>query len=122
VTWPGSPAGPRNWLGIGLSISSIIVMPQLAKAKHRIGQRLRSGATAGEGTQNLLCAYLAAGVLASLALNATLGIWWADPTVALAIAALAVFEGHQTWQGKSCCSTPPTNNEHNTGCGDDCCC
>ena len=55
---------PRpSWLGIGLSISSIIVMPQLGKAKHRIGQRLGSGATAGEGTQNMLCAYLAAGVL-----------------------------------------------------------
>ena len=40
-----------SWLGIGLSISSIIVMPQLATAKHRIGQRLGSGATAGEGTQ-----------------------------------------------------------------------
>ena len=45
---------PRtSWLGIGLSISSIIVMPLLGKAKHRIGQRLGSGATAGEGTQNL---------------------------------------------------------------------
>ena len=73
-----------SWLGIGLSISSIIVMPQLGNAKHRIGQRLGSGATTGEGTQNLLCAYLAAGVLASLALNAAFGLWWADPAVALA--------------------------------------
>ena len=76
-----------SWLGIGLSISSIIVMPLLGKAKHRIGQRLGSGATAGEGTQNMLCAYLAAGVLASLALNAAFGLWWADPAVALGIAA-----------------------------------
>jgi divalent metal cation (Fe/Co/Zn/Cd) transporter len=75
---------PRtSWLGIGLSISSIIVMPLLGKAKQRIGQRLGSRATAGEGTQNLLCAYLAAGVLASLALNATLGLWWADPAPSL---------------------------------------
>ena len=41
-----------SWLGIGLSISSIIVMPLLGKTKQRIGQRLGSGATAGEGTQN----------------------------------------------------------------------
>ncbi len=113
---------PRtSWLGIGLSISSIIVMPLLGNAKHRIGQCLGSGATAGEGTQNLLCAYLATGVLASLALNATLGLWWADPAVALAIAALAVKEGHQTWQGEGCCATPPTNGENNTACDDDCC-
>ena len=113
---------PRtSWLGIGLSISSIIVMPLLGKAKHRIGQRLGSGATAGEGTQNLLCAYLAAGVLASLALNAALGLWWADPAVALGIAALAIKEGRETWQGQGCCAAPPINHEHQPGCDDDCC-
>jgi len=71
----------------------------------------------GEGTQNLLCAYLAAGVLASLALNAALGLWWADPAVALAIAALAIKEGHQTWPGEGCSATGPVNGEDNTGCG-----
>jgi len=81
-----------SWLGIGLSVSSIIVMPQLGKAKHRIGHRLGSGATAGEGTQNLLCAYLAAGVLASVALNARIRLWWAGPAVALSIAAHAIKE------------------------------
>jgi len=111
-----------SWLGIGLSVSSIIVMPQLGNAKHRIGQRLGSSATAGEGTENLLCAYLAAGVLVSLALNGAFGLWWADPAVALAIAALAIKEGHQTWQGEGCCATPPINAEHNTGRGDDCRC
>ena len=82
-----------SWLGIGLSISSIIVMPLLGKAKQTIGQRLGSGATAGEGAQNMLCAYLAAGVLTGLVLNAAFGLWWADPTVALAIAALALTRG-----------------------------
>jgi divalent metal cation (Fe/Co/Zn/Cd) transporter len=110
-----------SWLGIGLSVSSIIVMPQLGKAKHRIGQRLGSGATTGEGTQNMLCAYLAAGVLIGLTLNAAFGLWWADPAVALAIAALAIKEGHQTWQGEGCCTTPPINGENSTGCDDDCC-
>jgi divalent metal cation (Fe/Co/Zn/Cd) transporter len=110
-----------SWPGIGLSISSLIVMPILGGAKRRLGQRLGSGATIGEGTQNLLCAYLATGVLASLALNAAFGLWWADPTVALAIAALAINEGHQTWQGKGCCSIPASNNEDEPGCDDDCC-
>jgi divalent metal cation (Fe/Co/Zn/Cd) transporter len=112
-----------SWLGIGLSVSSIIIMPQFGKAKQRIGQRLGSGATTGEGTQNMLCAYLAAGVLISLALNAAFGLWWADPVVALGIAALAIKEGHQTWQGQGCCTTPLINAENNTGCDDDypCC-
>ncbi len=70
-------------------------MPLLGKAKQAIGQRLGSGATAGEGTQNMLCAYLAAGVLTGLALNAAFGLWWADPAVALAIGALALNEGRR---------------------------
>jgi divalent metal cation (Fe/Co/Zn/Cd) transporter len=96
-----------SWLGIGLSISSIIVMPLLGKAKQAIGRRLGSGATAGEGTQNMLCAYLAAGVLTGLALNAAFGLWWADPSVALGIGALALSEGRKTWRGEDCCAASP---------------
>jgi divalent metal cation (Fe/Co/Zn/Cd) transporter len=78
----GEYAG-TSWLGIGPSISSIIVMPLLGRAKQGIGQRLASGATAGEGTQNMLSAYLAAGVLTGLVLNTAFGAWWADSAVAL---------------------------------------
>ncbi len=113
---------PRaSWLGIGLSISSIIVMPLLGKTKQAIGQRLGSGATAGEGAQNMLCAYLAAGVLTGLALNAALGLWWADPAVALGIAALALNEGRQTWHGRGCCATSPLPGKPLDTCHDNCC-
>ncbi len=114
---------PRtSWLGIGLSISSLIVMPLLGKAKQGIGQRLGSGATAGEGTQNMLCAYLAAGVLTGLALNAAFGLWWADPAVALGVGALALSEGRQTWRGEGCCAASPPPGEPPDVCVDDCCC
>jgi divalent metal cation (Fe/Co/Zn/Cd) transporter len=108
-----------SWLGIGLATSSILAMPTLGRAKHRLGRQLDSGATAGEGTQNMLCAYLAAGVLASLVLNASFGIWWSDPAVSLAIAALAVHEGRQTWHGEGCCAPAPLDADQ--GCHDDCC-
>src|SRR4051794_6979558 len=52
-----------SWVGVALSVSSLVVMPALGLAKRRLGERLGSAATAGEGTQNLLCAYLAAAVL-----------------------------------------------------------
>ena len=110
-----------SWLGIGLSISSIIVMPLLGKAKQGIGQRLGSGATAGEGTQNMLCAYLAAGVLTGLVLNAAFGLWWADPAVALGIGALALNEGRQTWRGEGCCAASTLPGEPLGACQDDCC-
>ena len=60
-------------------------------------------ATVKEGAQNMLCAYLAAGVLTGLALNAAFGLWWADPAVALGIATLALHEGRETWRGEGCC-------------------
>ncbi len=110
-----------SWIGIGLSISSMLVMPLLGRAKHRIGSELGSGATTGEGTQNMLCAYLAASVLVGLALNVAFGLWWADPVVALGIAALAIKEGRDTWRGEGCCSTTPIGADGDHACQDDCC-
>ncbi|MGL6237134.1 MAG: cation transporter [Segniliparus sp.] len=92
-----------SWLGVGLSIASLVVMPLLGIAKRRVGSRLGSAATAGEGTQNLLCAYLAAAVLVGLLANTLIGWWWLDPLVALAISALALKEGRAAWRGDSCC-------------------
>ena len=39
--------------GIIITASSVVVMPTLGIVKQRLGRRLNSGATAGEGTQNL---------------------------------------------------------------------
>lgn len=89
-------------LGIGLSIGTLCVCPWLGRAKLRLGQQLGSPATAGEGRQNLLCAYLALAVLAGLLANTLLGVWWLDPVVALAIAVLAIGEGRRAWRGESC--------------------
>ena len=77
-------------------------MPVFGIAKKRIGLQLRSAATVGEGIQNLLCAYLSLAILVGLAANAVLGLWWADPTVALAVAIVAVQTGVKTWRGQGC--------------------
>ena len=104
-----------SWVGIGLAISSMAVMPVLARAKQRLGTQLSSAATAGEGTQNMLCAYLAGAVLAGLALNAAFGLWWADPVVALGIGALAIHEGRETWHNEGCCA-PSSEPARSDGC------
>lgn len=93
-----------SWLGIGLSISSLIAMPLLGRAKERIGDRIGSVATKGEGRQNILCAYLAAALLVGLAGNAVFGLWWLDPAAALVIAGVALKEGIETWRGEGCCA------------------
>jgi divalent metal cation (Fe/Co/Zn/Cd) transporter len=90
-------------VGIGLAIASLIVMPALGIAKQRLAGRLGSAATAGEGRQNLLCAYLAGALLIGLVGNAAAGAWWLDPLVGLLIAALAVKEGREAWRGEGCC-------------------
>jgi len=48
----------------------------------------------------VLCAILAGAVLVGLAANTLFGVWWLDPTIALAIAAVCVREGHKAWRGE----------------------
>jgi divalent metal cation (Fe/Co/Zn/Cd) transporter len=109
-----------SWVGIGLAVSSIVVMPLLGRLKQQVGEQLDSGATVGEGAQNLLCAYMAAGVLVGLAANAAAGWWWLDSVIALGIAALAVREGRETWAGEGCaCAAVPGLEPHHRQ--DDCC-
>jgi divalent metal cation (Fe/Co/Zn/Cd) transporter len=48
-----------------------------------------------------LCAVQAAAVLAGLALTATAGWPWVDPVVALILAAWAVREGREAWEGEA---------------------
>jgi divalent metal cation (Fe/Co/Zn/Cd) transporter len=88
--------------GIALTAGTAVLEPALGLAKRRIGARLGSVATAGEGTQNLLCAYLALAVLAGLLANTLFGAWWLDGVVALAISGWAVVEGRQAWRGQGC--------------------
>jgi divalent metal cation (Fe/Co/Zn/Cd) transporter len=90
-------------VGIALAASSLVVMPLLGRAKQRIGRRIGSSATASEGKQNLLCAYLAAALLVGLLGNALVGAWWLDSIVALLIAYVAIQEGREAWRGDACC-------------------
>jgi divalent metal cation (Fe/Co/Zn/Cd) transporter len=93
-------------LGIVLTATSLVGMPWLGRAKQRLAKELGSQATHGEGSQNLLCAYLAGAVLLGLAGNALFGWWWLDPIAALAIAGVALKEGVETWKGEGCCMAP----------------
>ena len=112
-----------SWVGIGLSVSSVIFMPMLGIAKERLADQLGSAATKGEGRQNMLCAYLAGALLVGLLGNALLGAWWLDPTVGLLIAAVAVKEGREAWQGEGCCVSSPLDGAEfaDECCEDDCC-
>jgi divalent metal cation (Fe/Co/Zn/Cd) transporter len=98
-------APEASWIGIALVTTSAIGMPFLGIAKRRLADQLGSVATRGEGTQNLLCAYLAVAVLVGLLANALFGLWWLDPVAALVVAAVAVREGRASWRGEGCCAS-----------------
>jgi divalent metal cation (Fe/Co/Zn/Cd) transporter len=91
-----------SWVGIGLAAFTAPTMPLLARAKRHVGRRLNSAATVSEAGQNMICAYLSIALLVGLLANALAGWWWADPTAALVIAAVAAREGLESWRGESC--------------------
>jgi divalent metal cation (Fe/Co/Zn/Cd) transporter len=109
-----------SWIGICLSVLTLATMPPLASAKARVAEGLGSSATKSESRQTMLCAYLSAGLLVGLGLNALLGWWWADPITALGIAAVALKEGRSAWRGEACCTAPIAGTDSD-GCTDGCC-
>ena len=95
-------------LGIALAVSSLVVMPVLARAKRRVGAALGSRALISESAQTSLCSYLSGILLGGLLLNAFVGWWWADPVAALLMVPIIAREGIGGLRG-----TPPG--------ADDCC-
>ncbi|HET9875436.1 MAG TPA: cation transporter [Mycobacterium sp.] len=90
-------------LGIAVTAVAVVVMPILGRAQRRLGTRLASAATAGEGVQNYLCAIQAAAVLIGLAVTAAWsGGWWLDPVIGLGVAAVFVWQGFRSWRGEGC--------------------
>lgn len=109
----------RNWVAVALLVSSIVLMPGLGWVKHRLGRRLDSGATAGEGTQNLLCAAQGAVGLVGL-LAGSAGLGFLDPAAALVIAAIAAKEGAELWRGEACaCHAMPGLPPAGAACADE---
>lgn len=86
-----------SWLGIAVTILSLIVMPILARRKERVGKAMDSRAVLADSAETWACVYLSGVVLAGLALNALLGWWWADPIAALAVVGFLVKEGREAF-------------------------
>jgi divalent metal cation (Fe/Co/Zn/Cd) transporter len=70
-------------VGIGIAAMAVVLMPYLAITKRRIARRIQSEALAGDATNSITCAYMAATVVVGLALNTFLGWWWAENIAAL---------------------------------------
>jgi divalent metal cation (Fe/Co/Zn/Cd) transporter len=91
-----------SFVGIGLSVVSLIIMPLLARAKRLSASNLESRAMKADSRQTDLCAYLSAILLGGLALNALFGWWWADPVAALIMVPIIAREGFEGLRGEAC--------------------
>jgi divalent metal cation (Fe/Co/Zn/Cd) transporter len=98
----GDTAG-HSPAGIVLAAVSLVVMPVLSYAQRRAGRELGSASAVADSKQTLLCTYLSGVLLVGLLLNSVFDWSWADPVVALVIAAVAVKEGRDAWRGQHCC-------------------
>ena len=88
-------AHPRqSLLGIAWTALTCLAMLALATAKARTGKALANPVLQSEARVTLTDGYLAAAILTGLALNATLGWWWADPLAGLVIVYYGLREGH----------------------------
>ncbi|OXM59325.1 cobalt transporter [Amycolatopsis vastitatis] len=99
----GAEAAEHSTVGIVLAAVSLLVMPFLSAAQRRAGRELGSASAVADSKQTLLCTYLSGVLLVGLLLNSLFGWSWADPIVALVIAAVAVKEGREAWRGEHCC-------------------
>ncbi|USX56459.1 cation transporter [Lentzea sp. HUAS12] len=99
----GAAEAEHSTMGIVLAALSLLIMPFLSYAQRRAGRELGSASAVADSKQTLLCTYLSGVLLLGLVLNSLFGWSWADPIVALVIAAVAVKEGREAWRGEHCC-------------------
>lgn len=95
-----------GWLGIGLALASLIVMPILATLKTRVGEAMNSTALVAEAHCTWVCVYMSATLLLGLLATRFLGWWWADALTALGILYWVVKEGREAFDraaGRTTC-------------------
>jgi divalent metal cation (Fe/Co/Zn/Cd) transporter len=99
----GGAAPAHSLPGILLAVVSLVVMPLLSRAKHRVGRALESDAMHADARQTQFCTYLSAILLGGLLLNSAWGLWWADPVAAIVMVPIILREGVEGLRARRCC-------------------
>lgn len=88
-------------VSVALLIASIIVMPLLAAAKKRVGTALGGDRLVlADAAETRICVLLSVSTLAGLVLFEATGAAWLDPVAGFVVAAFAVHEGREAWEGE----------------------
>lgn len=87
--------------GLVLLAASIVVMPLLARAKRRVGLALGGDQLIlADAAETRICVLLSVSTLVGLGAYALTGWTWLDPVAGFVIAAFAVHEGREAWEGE----------------------
>lgn len=88
-------------VSVVLLVASIIVMPLLAAAKKRVGVAMGGDRLIlADAAETRICAWLSVSTLLGIVLFELTGAAWPDPLAGFVIAAFAIREGLEAWEGE----------------------
>ena len=87
-------------VSIIILVASLIIMPVLAAAKKKVGTALGDNLILADAAETRICVLLSISTLAGLIIFALTGAAWVDPVAGFIIAAFAIMEGKEAWEGE----------------------
>lgn len=88
-------------VGIVILVASLVIMPLLARAKTKVGKALNNDPLIlADAAETRICVWLSVSTLVGLVLFTLTGAAWIDPIAGFIIAAFAIHEGREAWEGE----------------------
>ena len=87
-------------VSIIILVASLIIMPILAAAKKKVGTALSDNLILADAAETRICVLLSVSTLTGLIIFALTGDAWVDPVAGFVIAAFAIMEGKEAWEGE----------------------
>ena len=81
-------------------VLSLTIMPLLAAAKKKVGTTLGDNLILADAAETRICVLLSVSTLVGLLIFALTGAAWVDPVAGFVIAAFAIHEGKEAWEGE----------------------
>ena len=92
-----------SMVGVALTAMSVFLMPTLARLKRRAGEEMGSRLVIADAAETRLCAWLSVSTFLGLVTFSLFGWTWLDSVAGFVIAAFALKEGREAWEGEIVC-------------------
>ncbi|GAA2174959.1 cation transporter [Arthrobacter parietis] len=87
-------------ISIVILVLSLLIMPVLAVMKKRVGTALGDNLILADAAETKICVLLSISTLLGVGLYMLTGATWLDPVAGFIIAAFAIWEGKEAWEGE----------------------